>query len=232
MTNYQMTPQRRQELDEDVVIFNFSPKTFYGRADRQNYVIRPGKRRLMRMRHAYRWFGNPTMRKRGSYADVAAWENEVARVKRLYMTGKENSGRAEDRPFFDQYIKTGQVGCYEVLERFIAHENITFADDVPVLERLKAAAAAFYGRAVRDVDMEENDRGGLDLDVTDLAMFGVYTPAEGQELKGLSDEQVIADQFSTFGSAKTPTRAANLPTLPPGATQGVFNLNAVMAQGR
>ena len=223
MRPYQMSPEKRRELSEIVTIFNFSDTDFVRKAQGEMYRVKARSVRELPMSHAYVWFGNPAMRDSETKASAAAWEKHIRHLTHQYLKGDETSIK---NSFFHKYILTGQIGCLQLLQRFVEKSGMHVNPDLPEDEQRAQVARAYYGKTMTE-DAKIND-GGRPLDMADMVMFSQRRLAPGEQVRELSEEDVKTFTAGMFGTAKTPTHGLG-DTLNPGGLLSAGESNSIFS---
>lgn len=195
-----ISPEKQAELDEVLTIFNFSDVDFLAKGKGRVFRIRAHSTRQLPASYCYLWFGDPSLRRNGNIEEAMVWERTVRKLMHRYFVGNEAS---PNDLFFNKYIVSGKIGCRELLQRFAVRENLHLDLNKSPQELLAFVASRFYGKSLLESD--EISDGGQTATIEDMAMFTPYRLAEGEDVREMSDADVVSFANAMFGSEPTPT---------------------------
>ena len=197
---YQIPPEKERELTDQLHVFNFSDVDLYTKSAGKTYCVRKGTVRELPASICYRTFGDPNLRKYGNATEAQRWEREVNRVKHRYFIGNETDS---SQLFFTRYLLAGKIGCQEILRRFVETEKIQLDLEQDPQTRLTHIAHLFYGKAVGEPDPVSH--GGRSARAEDLALFSKFHLADTDEVKEMSQEEVMDFSAAMFGTKCAPS---------------------------
>lgn len=193
-------PEKQAELDDLLTVYNFSDVDFVAKFRGKTYRVKKMSTREFSAAACYLWFGDPGLRSATDAWSAMLWEREVNRIKHRFFVGNEAD---PENLFFNKYIRSGLIGCRQVLQRFVQKTNLHINPDRPPMDQLRFVANQYYGKIL--LQDETISDGGVPVTEGDVTMFSEHRLSGDESVKAMTDTDVLNFAASTFGSASIPT---------------------------